>query len=60
MKHVVYLAAMYNEFMKDLNNSEGYIERRQRDFLGSPKFSGVSQSFLGAFRRGFLNRIMNR
>lgn len=32
MKHVVYLAAMYNEFMKDLNNSEGYIERRQRDF----------------------------
>ena len=25
MKHVVYLAAMYNEFMKDLNNSEGYM-----------------------------------
>ena len=24
---------MYNEFMKDLNNPEGYIERRQRDFL---------------------------
>lgn len=23
----------YNEFMKDLNNPEGYIERRQRDFL---------------------------
>ena len=34
----------YNEFMKDLNNPEGYIERRQRDFLrlGQQRSRGIS------------------